>query len=325
MTEAEQGFPAAAGQRLEWQQLPPDVRRRLEARLGSAVVEARTQAGGFSPGVASRLLLADGRRLFVKAVGPAPNPHTAGMHRREGEVAARLPRATPAPRLHWIDDEDGWVALCFDDVDGRQPALPWRDGELRRVLDMVVSLSDVLTPSPISATPFAHELESSFDCFRGLAAGNADVSPEALHQVEPWVLRNLDRLALLEGSWQEAAAGASLLHSDLRADNLLLTEDRVVVVDWPHVSVGAPWIDLLGMLPSIAMQGGPEPADVFDAHPVARGAEPDAVDAVLCALAGYFAVNALRAAPPGLPTLRPFQQAQGEQAVRWLRHRTGWR
>jgi aminoglycoside phosphotransferase (APT) family kinase protein len=56
-----------------------------------------------------------------------------------------------------------------------------------------------------------------------------------------------------------AAAGPALLHGDLRADNLLLTPSRVVAVDWPRACAGAAWVDLLLLLPSVAMQGGPNP------------------------------------------------------------------
>jgi hypothetical protein len=34
--------------------------------------------------------------------------------------------------------------------------------------------------------------------------------------------------------------------------------------------------------------------------------------------AGYFTERSLRPAPPGLPTVRLFQAAQGEVARRWL-------
>jgi hypothetical protein len=66
--------------------------------------------------------------------------------------------------------------------------------------------------------------------------------------VAAWAWAHLDRLAELEARWSQAAAGATLLHGDLRADNLLLTPSRVVLVDWPHACVGAaeaadpPWL-----------------------------------------------------------------------------------
>jgi hypothetical protein len=36
-------------------------------------------------------------------------------------------------------------------------------------------------------------------------------------------------------------------------------------------------------------------------------------------MAGYFAERGRLPDPPGLPTLRPFQRAQGEVATAWMR------
>ncbi|HEV2825607.1 MAG TPA: aminoglycoside phosphotransferase family protein, partial [Actinomycetota bacterium] len=119
----------------------------MEDRLGGRVVEAATQPGGFSPGVAARLRLADGRRAFVKAVGPEPNPDSPAVHRGEARIMAALPSAAPAPRMLWTLDRHGWVALAFEDVDGAQPALPWRPGELGRVLAMIARMAADLTPA----------------------------------------------------------------------------------------------------------------------------------------------------------------------------------
>jgi RIO-like serine/threonine protein kinase len=38
----------------------------------------------------------------------------------------------------------------------------------------------------------------------------------------------------VEATWAGHAAGTTLLHADIRADNVLLTGGGVVVVDWPH-------------------------------------------------------------------------------------------
>ncbi|MCZ0978818.1 hypothetical protein O1L60_05000 [Streptomyces diastatochromogenes] len=52
--------PAAAGVRMDWWAVPSTVRSRVEASLGSPWPDAVTQVGGFSPGVAARVRLADG-------------------------------------------------------------------------------------------------------------------------------------------------------------------------------------------------------------------------------------------------------------------------
>jgi aminoglycoside phosphotransferase (APT) family kinase protein len=166
-------------------------------------------------------------------------------------------------------------------------------------------------------------LHTHFQGWRALRAA-AGTKRGDLDGVPEWARRNLERLAALQSEWEAASAGETLLHFDLRADNILLTADRVLVVDWPHASLGAGWIELLQILPSIAMQGGPKPWEIFDAHPLGRGAPDRAVTAVLAALAGYFVRQSLLPAPPGLPTLRGFQRDQGLPAVEWLRRRTRW-
>ena len=311
-------FPAAEGARLPWAELPKRVVSAVEERLGSGVVRAEDRPGGFSPGAAARLVLADGRRAFVKAVGSSPNPDSPSMHRAEARITAAMPAAAPVPRFLFEIDDGDWVALAFEDVDGRQPSMPWRRDELDRVLFAVAWLHEVLTPAPVPAESIGKAFGDQFGSWRWVASNSV---PEGL---DPWAARHLDRLAELESHWAEAATGTTLLHSDLRADNMLVTNDRVVFVDWPQACIGAGWADVVFLLPSVAMQRGPAPDELFDDHPSAAGADPDDVNAVLAALAGYFCVRALLPAPPGLPTLREFQRAQGVEALEWLRRRTGW-
>ena len=159
-----------------------------------------------------------------------------------------------------------------------------------------------------------------FRGWRELAGGEPR---SGLDLLDPWALRHLDALAQLEGGWAEAGAGDTLLHADLRADNILVTPDRVVFVDWPHACVGAGWVDLAFMLCSVAMQRGPKPWEVFERHPLGRAAPADRVDAVVAAVAGYLVWRGSLPPPPGLPSVRAFQRAQGVEAVAWLRHRLG--
>jgi aminoglycoside phosphotransferase (APT) family kinase protein len=315
--------PAARGVRTPWEAVPAGVRAAVEGRLGARVAQARTQSAGFSPGVAARLVLADGRRAFVKAVSAAQNPESPGIHRDEIRVARALPAGVPAPRLLADLDMDGWVVLLFEDVEGRLPAQPWEPAELRLVLDTVAGLARALTPGPAAAPPVAEKQDGAFRGWRTLA-GDRAAGVDDLAGLDPWAARNLPALARLESGWAAGAAGGTLAHSDLRADNLLLTPDgRVVVVDWPWACLAAPWYDLLLMLPSVRMQGGPPPEALFARHEVAAGADPDAVTAVLAAFAGFLLGHARRPSPPGLPTLRALQAAQGREALAWLRVRLG--
>jgi len=307
-------FPPAQGARIPWEAVPAGVREAVETALGARIVGSATQPGGFSPGVAARLRLEDGSRAFVKAVGSEPNPDSPGLHRDEARVAAALPPETPAPRLLFAHDDGDWVALVFEDVPGEEPRLPWHQDELGRVLDALADLSAALTPAPLETSTVAQRFGEMLRGWRSLAA-------EKTGELDPWAEERLDLLAGLEAGWEQASAGTTLLHADLRADNVLLTPERVVFVDWPHASLGAPWVDLLAFLPSVAMQGGPKPWELFDDHPVARNAAREDVDAVVAALAGFFVQRSTLPPPPGLPTLREFQRAQGMEALAWLRRR----
>jgi aminoglycoside phosphotransferase (APT) family kinase protein len=108
-----------------------------------------------------------------------------------------------------------------------------------------------------------------------------------------------------------------LVHGDLRADNILLTPHQVVFVDWPHARVGAPWLDLLFLLPSAAATGT-DPEEVWAAYPPGRAADRDAVTAVLVALTGFFLHQSVLPPPKNLERVRAFQRVQGEAALRWV-------
>ena len=309
--------PPAEGARIAWHDVPPPVRAAIEQVCGAPVIEARSQPGGFSPGVAARVRCADGTAWFVKAASTEVNADTPRMHRREAGVLAGLDPLIaagrlPAPRLRGTAESGPWFALIVDDVDGRQPSLPWRDGELGAVLTAVDQLAGTLTPAPVTAPAIADYLGTDFTGWRILSQAPAD------DRLDPWSRARLPELAGLEATWAVHAAGETLLHGDVRADNLLLTRDGVTLVDWPHACRGAAFFDLAGFAPSVTMQGGPEPATLLARSRIGRAVSRDALAAVVCALAGYFTERALRPAPPGLPTLRPFQAAQGEVTRRWL-------
>ena len=285
---------------------------------------AWTQVGGFSPGVAARLELADGGRAFVKAVSPTPNAVAPSIYRREARIVAAIPPSAPVPALRFVldDDPDGWVVLAFEDVEGRQPAMPWRDDELEIILEAMTALAADLSPSPLRP-PLVADAADAFGGAGGLTWASLAAAPNSA--LDPWSARHLADLVALEARAGAAARGDTLLHFDLRADNLLLTTDGVRVVDWPHAHVGQAWVDLVWFAPSVAMQGGPPPQDLVARYGPARNADPAALDAVVAGVAAYFTAASLQPPSPGLPTLRAFQAAQAEVTRAWLAERTAWR
>jgi aminoglycoside phosphotransferase (APT) family kinase protein len=317
---------AFSGQRLDWRDLPRPVRARIQELAGSQVTAETSATTGFSPGFAAVLELADGQGVFVKAVSPEQNPESPELARAEVRAAAALPPQVPAPRLLWSDDDGDWVLLGFEVSAGRPPLLPWRADELAVVLRALDTLADAEPLPGHELRPTAELLQDDFTGWRRIAAEPAEsvlrLAARAGETGE-WALANLDRLVAWEQDALAACEGAALVHGDLRADNVMIDHDhdggRVALIDWPHASVGARWLDLAFMLPSVAMQGGGAPQDLFWSRPASRGVEPERLRAAVAGLAGYFAHGALQPAPVGIPNLRRFQAAQAQHAAAWLR------
>src|SRR2546428_4885841 len=183
--------------------------------------------------------------------------------------------------------------------------------ELDRVLRAIEELSAGLTPAPIAVEPVGELVPDVFAGWRRLAAGVVSAEDD-LRGLDPWAQRRLGELVALEAASVDAASSTTLVHAHARADNILLTPSRVIFIDWPWASLGAPWVDLLFMLPSVAMQRGPQPWEIFDAHALGRRA---AVTAVVAAVAGFMIRGSRLPPPPGLPTVRAFQRDQGLPAL----------
>lgn len=320
------GPQAFSGSRLGWADLPRPVRTRIADLAGASVTTETAATSGFSPGYAAILGLGDGTEIFVKAVSPEQNPESPDLARSEALVAGLLPSGVPAPPLLWADDDGTWVLLGFAAVEGSSPDLPWRPKDLVRVLDAVTDLATAGTPGPAGLTALAESIAPMMAGWALLADDDAslDRAVAAVGPHGPWLRTHLDDLVAWAGDAVAASAGDTLVHGDLRADNIMLGPQTVWLIDWPHAATaGVRWYDLLAMLPSISMQGGGDPAAMFAAHPNAVDADPVAVRALLAGLTGYFVHGAVQPPPPGIANLRAFQLAQGRAALEWLRRLPG--
>ncbi|MEV4335499.1 phosphotransferase [Streptomyces sp. NPDC049590] len=310
-------LPTATARRSAWHQLPPHVRESVEERLGALVRTAESQNGGFTDGVAARVELQDGNRAFVKAL--ATDHELAGDYRTEARIAGALPQDVPASRLRFSLETGEWIVLVYEDVDGRHPDFT-RPGDLAAALSCVERMTSILTPNPLPwAAPVTTPLGPLFQGWRTLRGDGA-----AAAGLTPWAARNLDRLAELESRWIEATAGDTLLHADLRHDNMLLTRDgTVLAVDWAWACVGADWVELVYLLPAVAAAGG-DPEAIASEHPLTRRADPAAIDAFLCALAGFYTYSGAQPAPSWSANIRLHEARYGTLCRAWLARRTGW-
>jgi len=295
--------------RIGWQDLPAPVQARAEQIIGGRVVEARSQAGGFSPGTADRVRTDRGLRAFVKAVAPAINEISARMARDEMRITSAMPPGVPVPRMLGGFDDGEWVVLILEDVEGTHPRTPWVSSEIDAAVTALRELAAALTPAPIAVPTAAEQLAGDFAGWSRLAAS---VPPD----LDPWAVERLPQLrAAAERGLAALRTGETLTHCDIRADNILVRGDgSMIFVDWPWGCTGPEWLDRLLLALNVIVHGGdPSPALTDIDHQVATD--------VIAGLAGYFEHVCRLPPPPGIPTVRAFQRWQAEALRPWLRSR----
>jgi len=302
--------------RLEWHFLPRDLRAAVERRCGSPVVAAHSRTRGFTPGFASVLECADGSTHFVKAASVRAQGMFAAAYREEARKLTLLPPTVPAPRLAWVIDDE-WVALGIDHVDGRHPARPWRRDDLDACLDALETVVAELSPPPeeMGLGDTSQEFASFLAHWDDLRASPPDL---------PLLAEHLEAAAALAARYAEVMAGDTLVHTDVRDDNVLLdTEGRAWFCDWNFPVTGAPWLDSLLML--VGPRGdGLDVEAVMAERALLRDVPGEDVDTVIALVTAYFLKSSADPVPPTSPYLREHQRWQGEVCWEWLCERRGW-
>jgi Phosphotransferase enzyme family len=309
--------PTATAVRTPWQDLPVALRDGLAELLGE-IVSVDVQGGGFTPGLAARLQLAGGQRVFAKGI-PAEHP-LAGKYGAEAATTRLLPPATPAPRLRWDGDIGGWVVLVLDGLDARHADLSPGSPDVPHVVATVAGLADVLTPCPAVDAPAAEQDLAEF------VHGWRDLAEAPPADLAGWERHHLDALAALETGWLAAAAGDTLIHGDINASNLLVNDAGVHLIDWAQPTRGAAWLDVADLIPHLVLAGHTPAAAEETLTDVSawRDADPAAITSYAAAFAGYWVRSSRQPPPPGVPHLRGHQARAARAATAWVAHRTGW-
>jgi aminoglycoside phosphotransferase (APT) family kinase protein len=301
----------ATARRLDWSLLPPMLRRLVEERLGSPVVTADSAGAGFTPGLASVLTGADGRRVFVKAANKKAQRPFAEAYAAELRTLRMLPDGLPVPRLLWSHEDDLWVVLALEHVDGPNPARPWHTAELDACLDTLETLAGRLTPAPMPLHTFGEDFAHFLDGWGHVRA----TAPDWPH---------LEEAIALASRYVHVTAGDSVVHTDARDDNFLLTGDGTAVLcDWNWPVVGAPWIDTVCVLMT-AYGDGVDADAVLATRPLTRDVAADDIDVLLALFAGYFLERRDQPVPQSSPFLRRHQDWCAEVTWAWLAARRGW-
>ncbi len=316
-----------------WRSIPPEVKAAVEDVLGRRVASGRRIWGGYGPSATFRLGLEDGSAAFFKGASSEDSLFINAAIRREMRVYAELPGIQPwAPRLLGAFEANDWQVLLLEFVPDSKGAKPWNASYLRATMEGLAGLHNAFEGRlqcdwpPTVAESFLEQagrprgwrgMMEDAEAMSRLLALAGPASDEAAK----WLKRFAPRLAELETHIAAPQGVDTLLHMDVRSDNLLFRKDgSIVLVDWPHVCSGPGVVDAATFLITVEAEDGPSPEgalpwyiDALDS----RIARDDLISAAAL-WAGFFATHAGMPDIPGLPRLRPWQRAQFVVALNWL-------
>jgi len=275
----------------------------VEAAVGARPTGwQRVQSGGYGTNSAHwRVELADGRRSFVKV---ALDETSAEWLRNEYRIYSAVNEPFLPELVGWYDDAE--ILLAIEDLGDAHWPPPWLPGQI----DAVRTALDA-----VHETPPPDDLPRLVD-HQGLQVGWERIAEDS----EPLLSTGLCSRRWLDAALprlREAVAtcsldGGALLHVDVRSDNLCLRDGQVLFVDWNQACVGNPLADLVFWLPSLRLEGGPEPWELVE--------DSGGLAAVI---AGFSAARAGLPPPRTAPLVREFQLRQAEVALPWAARELG--
>lgn len=296
--------------RLTQDQIPNAVLAFVQGYFGAPIVAFENQSGGYSRGAAARVRAENGGRGFLKTICEEGFAGTFELYRRERDILHALPLGISVPRLLASYEEDGWIALLIEDVDGHHPAT---SAEMHAVLDAVLALP---TADCVPGLPDAAEdLAEPFTLWQKVDS--------AFRALTPWAVANQERLADAAAEAIDAVSGNDLVHSDLRPDNVLIdSEGKAWLVDWPWAARAAGWYDALLFALDCSLNFDDVDLErTVLSHPAFEGVAARSVDAVLAGFAGYYVYASEQPAVEVAPAVREFQFKNARAILGWLEKR----
>jgi hypothetical protein len=260
----------------------PTQFRRADERRGTSDTSARWIVG-------------DGRTTaFVKVGATALTAEwTRAEHRNYGALEGWF-----MPRVLGFDDDGSRPVLALEDLSRASWPPPWSDARVVAVLDALTAIRRTAPP--------AHLLGQSLDLGSNWREVADDPAPFLdLGLCSPaWLEASLG--ALIAAASDASIDGTSLLHLDVRSDNLCFRDGRAILLDWNAAGIGNAEIDVAFWLPSLHAEGGPAPEAVLPSSPE-----------LAALVSGFFCSRAGSDAIPEAPHVRPLQVQQARTALPW--------
>jgi hypothetical protein len=229
-------------------QPPPLVIERIQKLMASAPIDWREMRRGHTAAHTWIMRFESGKTAFVKH---ATDERTAEWLKSERSVYEAV-RGDFLPDLLGWDGGDPPI-LILEDLSHARQAPPWTSEDIESVLLILERLARTKLPQTFRALtnypePFNgwHEIAKDPSAFLQLGAASAN-----------WLDTALPRLLAAEAAAD--LAGESLVHTDLRSDNIFFHRNLTMLIDWNWACRGNPKFDLVSWLPSLHTEGGPPP------------------------------------------------------------------
>jgi hypothetical protein len=312
-----------------WRNVPAAVKEETAHLLGSPVARATRAWGGYAPTPTYRLRLSDGRRAFIKGVNAESNDFMRAALDSELRIYSELPHVIEghAPAFLGSFKYDDWSLLLLEDV-GPKTAPPWTASLTRAVVGELAAFHESTVrhslpewmPTPGLVASSERRTRRCVFGLEDLAACAFLAGPKA-GEAEQWIKVHGSILAQAPARLPNESFNRTLIHGDIRTDNLRLVDGRLVMFDWPQASNFPPEFDLAAFAQAVTAEGGPEPQVIVNWYGERGAINQDALDAAVASVAGYFANAAWRPAILELPRMRTFQREQLKVTLTWAAHR----
>uniref|UniRef100_UPI00202F9637 phosphotransferase n=1 Tax=Dyadobacter sp. MSC1_007 TaxID=2909264 RepID=UPI00202F9637 len=232
---------------------PPYLSELLEDVIGKKSVRWTLPDCGLSSAHRFSVLFENNHGVFVKA---ATDDDTEQWLRNEHLALSSGDRKFMPQIIHWLDIPGIRPVLITEDLSkaywpASHAGVTWRQGDIDLLFDGLKELS--ATQAALTLPTLRNRRTSIWSDIANDPASFLNLKLCS----EQWLNQSIS--ALIEAEKSTDVTGDRLVHGDMRSDNICIAGSQVIFVDWSHAARGNGRHDLASVLPTLHLEGGPDP------------------------------------------------------------------
>ena len=236
---------------------PQYLRDLLENAMGKRSISWTVPDCGLSSALRFSVQLENNLSVFVKA---ATDEQTEQWLRNEHLVLSRRERKFMPHIIGWLDQPGIRPVLIMDDLSkaywpASHAGVTWRKGDFDKLFDGLKELSSFKTELTV------REMKNQRTSIWSEIANYPTTFVSLRLCSEQWLKNSTG--ALIEAERKFDVTGDRLVHGDVRSDNICFVDSQIIFVDWSHAARGNGLHDLATLLPTLYLEGGPDPYQIM--------------------------------------------------------------